>query len=131
MMIVTNIILGFPGETKESAWETVNYVIKELNPHEIGFYIATPYPGTPLYDTVKENGCLKVTNFDSYDTATPTFETPMITMKDLQEIREKAYMQFYLRPTYVLRMISKGGVYGISSAKTSFAYLLRFLGFKF
>ncbi|MCW4035238.1 MAG: B12-binding domain-containing radical SAM protein [Candidatus Bathyarchaeota archaeon] len=131
MMIVTNIILGFPGETKESAWETVNYVIKELNPHEIGFYIATPYPGTPLYDTVKEKGWLRITNFDSYDTATPTFETPMITMKDLQEIREKAYMQFYLRPTYVLRMISKGGVYGISSAKTSFAYLLRFLGFKF
>jgi radical SAM superfamily enzyme YgiQ (UPF0313 family) len=131
MMIVTNIILGFPGETRESAMETVDYVIKELNPHEIGFYIATPYPGTPLYDTVVKNGWLRVTNFDSYDTATATYETPMMTMKDLQEIRDKAYMKFYLRPTYVFRMLAKGGVYGISSAKTSFAYLLRYLGFKF
>ena len=131
MMIVTNIILGFPGETKESALETVDYILKELNPHEIGFYIATPYPGTPLYDTVTKNGWLKVTNFDSYDTATATFETPTMKMEDLKEIREKAYMRFYLRPTYVLRMLSKGGVYGISSAKTSFAYLLRFLGFRF
>jgi radical SAM superfamily enzyme YgiQ (UPF0313 family) len=131
MMIVTNIILGFPGETRESAMETVDYVIKELNPHEIGFYIATPYPGTPLYDTVVQNGWLRVTNFDIYDTATATYETPMLSMKDLQEIRDKAYMKFYLRPTYVFRMLSKGGVYGISSAKTSFAYLLRFLGFKF
>jgi radical SAM superfamily enzyme YgiQ (UPF0313 family) len=131
MMIVTNIILGFPGETRESALETVNYVIKELNPHEIGFYIATPYPGTPLYDTVTKNGWLKITNFDSYDTATATFETPALSMKELQEIRDNAYMKFYLRPTYVLRMLSKGGVYGMSSAKTSFAYLLRFLGFRF
>ena len=131
MIAVASIILGFPGETKESALETVDYILKELNPHEIGFYIATPYPGTPLYDTVTKNGWLKVTNFDSYDTATATFETPTMKMEDLKEIREKAYMRFYLRPTYVLRMLSKGGVYGISSAKTSFAYLLRFLGFRF
>jgi hypothetical protein len=52
-------------------------------------------------------------------------------MKDLAEIREKAYQRFYIRPRYVLRMLSKGGIYGIYSVRTSLAYLLRALGFKF
>ena len=28
--------------------------IKELNPDDIGFYVATPYPGTPMYEEVKQ-----------------------------------------------------------------------------
>ena len=54
--------------------------MKELNPNDVGFYIATPYPGTPLYEEVKASGRLKVTDFDKYDTATPTFEIPNFTM---------------------------------------------------
>jgi hypothetical protein len=42
-------------------------------------------------------------------------------MKDLAKIREKAYQRFYLRPSYVLRMLSKGGVYGVSATKTALA----------
>lgn len=130
LMTVANVILGFPGETEKSAWETIN-LVKELNPHDVGFYIATPYPGTPLYETVKEEGWLKVTDFNKYDTATPTFETPLLSMEKLREIRDKAYQQFYLRPSYVLKMARRGGVYGVSAVKTSAAYFLRALGAKF
>jgi len=130
LMTVAGVILGFPGETKDTALETVKF-IEELNPNDVGYYVATPYPGTPMYDFVKENGWLKITDFDRYDTATPVFESPTLSMKDLAEIREKAYQRFYLRPRYVLRMLSKGGIYGISSVRTSLAYLLRALGFKF
>jgi radical SAM superfamily enzyme YgiQ (UPF0313 family) len=129
LMTVANIIFGFPGETRDTALETLKFV-EELNPNEIGYYIATPYPGTPLYDYVKEKGWLKITDFNMYDTATPIFESPSISMQDLEEIREKAYQRFYLRPSYVLRMLLKGKVYGISSAKTSFSYLLRALKLK-
>jgi radical SAM superfamily enzyme YgiQ (UPF0313 family) len=127
LMTIANIVLGFPGETKELALKTVKFV-EELDPNDVGYYIATPYPGTPMYDYVKENGWLKITDFDRYDTATPIFESPTLSMKDLAEIREKAYQRFYIRPSYFLRMLSKGGVYGISSARTSFAWLLRALG---
>jgi anaerobic magnesium-protoporphyrin IX monomethyl ester cyclase len=130
LMVVAGVILGFPGETKDTAWQTVKFV-EELNPNDVGYYIATPYPGTPMYDFVKENGWLKITDFDRYDTATPVFESPTLSMEDLEEIREKAYQRFYIRPGYVLRMLSKGGIYGISSVRTSLAHLLRALGFKF
>jgi anaerobic magnesium-protoporphyrin IX monomethyl ester cyclase len=129
IMTIANVVLGFPGETEQTAWETINF-IKELNPGDVGFYIATPYPGTPLYELVKQSGWLKTTDFNYYDTATPTFETPSLSMDKLREIRYKALQQFYLRPGYVLEMLRRGGIYGISSVKTSAAYLLRALHVK-
>jgi radical SAM superfamily enzyme YgiQ (UPF0313 family) len=129
LMTVASVILGFPGETEETAWETINFV-KSLNPVDVGFYIATPYPGTPLYDMVKEKGWLKTEDFDKYDTATPVFETPYLSMEKLKEIRFKAYQKFYIRPSYVIKMLMKGGVYGVSTVKTSIAYLLRTLHLK-
>jgi len=130
LMTIANVVLGFPGETEKTAKETINFV-KELNPDDVGFYIATPYPGTPMHDQVVKNGWLKVTDFDKYDTATPTFETPYLSMEKLAELRYKAYQQFYLRPGYVLKMLRKGGTYGISAVKTSGAYLLRALHLKY
>ena len=124
LMAVASAVIGFPGETEDTAWETIGF-IKELDPDDIGFYVATPYPGTPLYQLVKEKGWLRITDFDKYDTATPTFETPWLSMERIREIRYKAHQQFYLRPAYVLRMMRRGGTYGKSAIKTSAAYALR------
>ena len=99
---VPNVILGFPGETKKTAWKTIKFAEK-LSPDAVSFYnIATPFPGTPMYDQIIENGWLKITDFDKYDTATPTFETPWICMRKLWEIRQQAFHHFYLRPAYFL-----------------------------
>jgi len=129
MMTIASAVIGFPGETEETALETINF-INSLNPDDIGCYIATPYPGTPMYDEVVKNGWLRVTDFNKYDTATPTFETPDLSMERLREIKYKAHQKFYLRPSYVLKMIRKGGTYGRSGLKTSAAYALRALHIK-
>jgi hypothetical protein len=80
-----------------------------------------------MYEQVIKNGWLRVTDFNKYDTAGPTFETPWLSMEKLAKIRYKAYQDFYLRPTYVLKMIRRGGTYGRSAVKTSAAYALRAL----
>jgi radical SAM superfamily enzyme YgiQ (UPF0313 family) len=126
LMTIANVVLGFPGETEQTALQTIN-LVKELNPDDVGFYIATPYPGTPMYDEVVKNGWLRVTDFDKYDTAGSTFETPTLSMQKAAELRAKAYQDFYLRPRYVLKMMRRGGVYGLAAVKTSGAYLLRYL----
>jgi anaerobic magnesium-protoporphyrin IX monomethyl ester cyclase len=130
LMTIANVVLGFPGETEQTAKATIRFV-KELNPDDVGFYVATPYPGTPMYKQVKQKGWLRVTDFDKYDTAGPTFETPQLSMKKIAELRYKAYQQFYLRPGFVLKMMRRGGTYGISAVKTSGAYLLRTLHLKY
>jgi radical SAM superfamily enzyme YgiQ (UPF0313 family) len=122
---VPNVLLGYPGETKESAWQTINFVQK-VSPDNLAFYnIATPLPGTPMYDMVKENGWLKIDDFDKYDCKTPIFETPTMSMKELEEISEKAFRSFYLRPSYVLRMWRKGWMYGISATRTFLRYFIK------
>ncbi|TRO53681.1 radical SAM protein [Candidatus Bathyarchaeota archaeon] len=121
---VPNVILGFPGETKESAWETIKFVEK-ISPDEVGFYnIATPFPGTPLYDSVKEKGWLRVTDFDKYDTVTPIFETPWLSMEELRHIRGQAFHHFYMRPTYIVRMFRKGWMYGFAALRTAMAHFI-------
>jgi len=129
MMTIASAVIGFPGETEDTAWETINF-INSLNPDDIGCYIATPYPGTPMYEEVVKNGWLRVTDFNKYDTATPTFETPDLTMERLREIKYKAHQKFYLRPSYVFKMMRKGGTYGRSGLKTSAAYALRAMHIK-
>jgi radical SAM superfamily enzyme YgiQ (UPF0313 family) len=129
MMTIASAVIGFPGETEETAWETINF-INSLNPDDIGCYIATPYPGTPMYEEVIKNNWLRVTDFNKYDTATPTFETPDLSMDRLREIKYKAHQKFYLRPRYVLKMMRKGGTYGRSGLKTSAAYALRAMHIK-
>ncbi len=129
IMTIASAVIGFPGETEETAWETINF-INSLNPDDIGCYIATPYPGTPMYDEVVQNGWLRVTDFNKYDTATPTFETPDLSMEKLREIKYKAHQKFYLRPAYVFKMLRKGGTYGRSGLKTSAAYALRAMHIK-
>jgi len=127
LMTVAGVILGFPGETKESAWETIRFV-KELNPNDVGFYIATPYPGTPMYEEVKANGSLRVTDFDKYDTATPTFEIPGMTMQKLTEIREQAFQSFYLSPAYfvsALGMFRQGKMWGLGATRLILAHARR------
>jgi radical SAM superfamily enzyme YgiQ (UPF0313 family) len=122
---VPNVLLGFPGETKETAWKTIKFAEK-ISPDDVAYYnIATPLPGTPMFDLVKKNGWLRITDFDKYDCATPIFETPTLSMKELKEIYEQAFQSFYLRPTYVPRMFTKGVTYGFSASRKAFAHLLK------
>jgi len=124
LMTFADTILGFPGETRETAWETIKFVEK-LDPDDTAYYIATPFPGTPLYDEVKDNGWLQITDFDKYDTATPTFKNPKLEMNELREIREKAFQRFYLRPKHILRAFVKGGVYRSAETRLVLAHLRR------
>ena len=129
LMTVASLILGFPGETHETAMESIK-LLGQIKSDEIGVYIATPYPGTPMYDYVKKMGWIKVTDFNKYDTATPIFETPTMSMNELRELHDEAHRRFYLRPTYIIRSFSKGGVYGYSTTKTALAWLKRTIAAK-
>jgi anaerobic magnesium-protoporphyrin IX monomethyl ester cyclase len=121
---VPNVLLGFPGETKETAWKTIKFVEK-ISPDNLAFFnIATPLPGTPMYDRVKKNGWLKITDFDKYDCKTPVFDTPTLSMEELADISEKAFQSFYLRPGYIIRMWAKGWTYGFSETRKALTILL-------
>ena len=122
---VPNVLFGFPVETKETAWNTIKFAEKVSPDAMVLYNIATPLPGTPLYDFVKKNGLLRVTDFDLYDCMRPIFETPKLSMKELKKIYAQAFQSFYLRPTYILRMFTKGGARCFSESRKAFAHLLK------
>jgi radical SAM superfamily enzyme YgiQ (UPF0313 family) len=49
------IVFGFSGETEETMRETLNNVL-QINPDYVQFAFATPFPGTPYYQTMKQRG---------------------------------------------------------------------------
>jgi len=52
-----NNIIGFPGETRETIFDTIN-LNRQVNPRTINCYFFTPYKGTALYKYCIENGYL-------------------------------------------------------------------------
>ena len=68
-----------------------------------------------MLDMVKENDWIRIFDFDMYDCATPIFETPTLSMKELESLYKQAFQSFYFRPTYIPRMFGKGITYGFSA----------------
>jgi radical SAM superfamily enzyme YgiQ (UPF0313 family) len=60
--------LGLPGENKETVKQTIKFA-KELDSDTFQVSKAVPYPGTPLYAWLDENGYLKTYDLNSYDCA--------------------------------------------------------------
>jgi radical SAM superfamily enzyme YgiQ (UPF0313 family) len=60
----SNFIVGNPGETREEIMRTFAFA-RESGFDSAAFFIAVPYPGTPLYEQCRARGWLK----DSYATA--------------------------------------------------------------
>lgn len=58
-----DFISGMPGETKETAEQTIRFV-KEIKPNVVQFSVATPLPGTEFHSYVKENGFLLVDDLE-------------------------------------------------------------------
>ena len=52
-----NNIIGFPGETRELVFDTINFN-RQINPATINCYFFTPYKGTTLYQYCIEHGYL-------------------------------------------------------------------------
>lgn len=107
--VSASFIIGFPNETKETIKETLE-IAKEIAPYRAQFVILTPYPGTKLYDQIKEKGLLlKDYSFEGYDSYCvdnePAIKTEKLTAKELISAQQYIYRKFYLRPSFLLNTI--------------------------
>lgn len=104
--VLTHIIFGLPGETLETIDETIKYV-KELDPDYAQFYCAIPFPKTELEEMGKKNGWISTDDYAKYELNQPILNLPGLSMEQLQEARKRAYREFYLRPSYILKRLRK------------------------
>ncbi len=106
-----HMMLGLPGETVESLNQSIQFAIS-LEPTTVTFGICTPYPGTPLFEQVAE---IHPEINDGTDTDFSRLHVqgafnPHFTSLSADYLRQAvpmAYRRFYLRPSYLLRSLTR------------------------
>ncbi len=102
--VLGSFLFGIPGETKVEMEQTIRFATK-LGLLYTQFSIATPYPGTELYEIACKNNYLIETDWSKYTSGKPIIETDDFTSDDLKYYLRKAYLTFYLSPRVLLNQI--------------------------
>ena len=79
----------------------------ELNPDFVEIHVALPYYGTGLYEECKNANVLAKSTIGSDYFHSSTIGTATVPMSELMDMRKKAMLSFYLRPTYVAKKIAR------------------------
>lgn len=99
-----SFILGLPWDTRETVQETIDFT-NEIDPDFVDFYLATPFPGTKLWQIVEDKGVNLSTkwidynlNFDEvdWDTIIPLFDTKKLTKEELIHFFKMAHLKFVI-----------------------------------
>lgn len=99
-------IIGLPGETEETIRETIDFS-KRL-PLEIAlFHIAAPYPGTPFFFQVVENGWFRPgTRWEEVDMDRSTvLDYPHLPAERLEYWQKRAFREWAFRPGPIMMLL--------------------------
>ncbi|OGZ34757.1 MAG: hypothetical protein A2174_02320 [Candidatus Portnoybacteria bacterium RBG_13_41_18] len=103
-------IIGLLWDTCETMQKTIDFA-KELDLDVASFTIAVPYPGTRMWNIIKEqNGEIFLKKWqDFHHTAgRGTFCMPgMATPQEIENMYKMAHREYYFRLSYILRHASK------------------------
>lgn len=90
-------MFGNPGDTLASI-RTTSALARKLNPTFASFNIATPDPGTKLYESFKVR--LSSETFENFDRLNTDFSLCEVSAPQLRKELVKAYLRFYCRPAF-------------------------------
>ena len=106
-----HMMIGIPGETKNTIETTIKF-IKKIDPTIVTFGILTPYPGTPLFDDLREHHpefgdgtCMDLSKLHTHSFYNEHFTS--LSSEELQKYIRKVYRKFYLRPSYIWRWLKR------------------------
>jgi anaerobic magnesium-protoporphyrin IX monomethyl ester cyclase len=108
MQTIGFFIIGLPGETEETMEDTIRFAC-ELDPVVANFSMATPFPGTRMYQQVMESGRLLVHDWHEFAffENKAQFETDEMPAELVERKWREAYRRFYLRPHRVARTLAR------------------------
>ena len=102
-----SFMIALPGENPKLAEQTIQDAI-ELDPEYAQFSITTPYPGTALYNEIKNGkwGKLTTEDFSEFQGWNVVFLPEGYKNKEeVLEMSRKAFKAFYMRPSYIIKTI--------------------------
>jgi radical SAM superfamily enzyme YgiQ (UPF0313 family) len=122
LLVGVSIIIGYPGESTETLNETFAF-IERVKPDAVYLCTPAPYPGTELYELVKDLGWKMFEDWTKYNTVNFAFENPSLPNEFVEKMREKFYDSFYSH-RYILRHFCKGNLYSGIMARTALNHYL-------
>lgn len=134
LMVLGDFVIGFPGETRETAEQTIRFA-RELRPNVAQFAIITPIPGTAFYQWAKKEGFLLVDDLarslDEHGFQKCIVSYPQFTDRDIEEYVDKALKKYYLSPAFIPVALSnifrKDGLHELTGMIRSATVFLRYL----
>ncbi|MBI5575772.1 MAG: radical SAM protein [Deltaproteobacteria bacterium] len=96
--------LGLPWDTRETIPETIEFA-KEINPNFAMFYVAVPFPGSPLWSICREKGISLSQDWANYRilpfefdirNMVPVFDTAKLSVEELGRFLKTAQIEFQL-----------------------------------
>ncbi len=103
------MIGNHPDEAEADIAET-RRLIREIDPDLITIAISTPYPKTEFHRIMREAGLLEDLPWSDYGRSfqgEPVTRTKTISAARLKALQTKLLRGFYLRPSYILRRLSR------------------------
>ena len=96
-------VMGFPGaETKDM--DDIYRFARKLNPTYALFHVAAPYPGTEMYELVKNDPNVRFSDGSLF----PEAVEGALDLRRLKRMTRMAYLRYYTRPTYLLSRLARG-----------------------
>jgi len=97
--------LGLPTETPDETRISADYVSKtKVDVAQIT--VATPIPGSDLYDQANRDGSIEVRDWDRYDFTSPTMKG-QLPKAEMDAIIQKAYLKTYLSWRFLASVFSQ------------------------
>lgn len=104
LSVTGHFMLGFPGETKNSARKTITLACSL--PFDFAqFYCSVPFPGSKLYQMALKNQWLVSTDWTRFEQNFAVIKTPDLSAQQVMALRRLAYRRFYLRPKIILSIL--------------------------
>jgi anaerobic magnesium-protoporphyrin IX monomethyl ester cyclase len=105
-----SFMIGYLNETEGTIRETIEFM-KELDADTVSVFQASPYPGTGFYQEAAARGFIR-TDFKWEDFALVTHSKSVVDLPGLSSDRirywiRRAYAEYYLRPSYIVRQLSR------------------------
>ncbi len=113
-------IMGFPESTKKDMADIVRFA-KRLSPTYALFHVAAPYPGTKLYEQVKNDPNFRFSDGGLF----PEAIEANFKVGELKRMTRTAYLGYYLRPSYLAARVGKGEFRALMNQARLFWHFVR------
>lgn len=94
MKLSASIILGLDGDTEESIGTTADFCTA-VGAYSLQAPILTPFPGTPLFRQLEEEGRLLPVGWEFFDMMHTVYQPEGMSPKKLQYLFNRALIRFY------------------------------------